>query len=93
MQPVDGAAAENRLHRHVFERVQAGQVWRLPSGETRQYYDDGTYLLRNGIVGVMADAGYVTVGAEDSPPQARGQVWRLVEPTTEGTAVWEAGNG
>lgn len=64
------------------------QVFRLPNGETRLYYDDGTYRTVNARIGELLTAGWVRVGgAFYSAPNPAQRRWRYVELTGAGRAV------
>ncbi len=63
-------------------------VFRLPNGETRLYYDDGTYRTVNARFGELEQAGWVKVGAEllaDPLPSRRR--WRYLDVTALGEKV------
>jgi hypothetical protein len=63
-------------------------LFRLPSGETRLYFDDGTYRTVNARVGELEAAGWLTVGGElHAAPMASQRRWRYLDLTAAGRAV------
>lgn len=60
-------------------------VFRLPSGETRLYYDDGTYNSAVGAaIGELEAAGLVRVGAKLYAAGRAQREWRFLDLTGAG---------
>lgn len=60
-------------------------VMRLPSGETRLYYDDGTYNSAVGAaIGELEAAGLVRVGAQMFAAGRAYRQWRFLDLTGAG---------
>lgn len=64
------------------------RVVRLPSGETRRYYLDGTYRTLNARMGEMEAAGWVQVGEETG--RIAEAHWRFMELADAGQAVLDS---
>lgn len=62
------------------------QLHRLPSGETRRYFDDGTYTTgtTGARVGELIEAGMLAVGQQHTPSVQRARWFREVELTPDG---------
>ena len=65
-------------------------VFRLPTGGTRLYYDDGTYRTVNARFGELEAAGWVRVGGELHAAQPAQRRWRYLDLTAAGRAVLAA---
>lgn len=76
----------------LMRDIACGAVLRFPNGETRCYWDDGTYSQVNARVGDMERAGWTRVGGvvTSGPYQHPTQRPRLIQLTRDGEAVLAA---
>lgn len=68
------------------------QLLRLPSGETRRYFDDGTYTSAVGArAGELEAAGLLRVGMLHTPTNRVRHRFHELEPTTAALALLDGG--